>query len=89
MAESIPPPAVLGTVPAHIAIIMDGNGRWAASRGLPRHAGHKQGVEPVRMCVRECLRNGIGALTLFAWRAPQLSRGAGFALVSRERLDAH
>jgi len=69
------------TLPRHVAIIMDGNGRWAEARGLPRPAGHKQGVEPVRMCVRECLRLGIGALTLFAfssenWRRPGAEVGA-------------
>jgi len=69
------------TLPRHVAIIMDGNGRWAEARGLPRPAGHKQGVEPVRMCVRECLRHGIGALTLFAfssenWRRPGSEVGA-------------
>ncbi len=62
-------------LPQHIAIIMDGNGRWAEARGKPRTAGHKAGIEPVRMCVRECVRRGIGALTLFAfssenWRRP-------------------
>jgi undecaprenyl diphosphate synthase len=62
-------------MPQHIAIIMDGNGRWAEARGQPRTAGHKAGIEPVRMCVRECVRRGIGALTLFAfssenWRRP-------------------
>jgi undecaprenyl diphosphate synthase len=63
------------SVPQHIAIIMDGNGRWAEARGLPRHAGHKEGVRPVRMCIEQCARRGIGALTLFAfssenWRRP-------------------
>jgi undecaprenyl diphosphate synthase len=62
------------TLPRHVAIIMDGNGRWAAARGLPRHAGHKEGVEPVRMCVRECLRRGIGALTLFAFSSENWGR---------------
>jgi undecaprenyl diphosphate synthase len=62
------------TLPRHIAIIMDGNGRWATARGMPRHAGHTQGVEPVRMCVRECLRNGIGALTLFAFSSENWGR---------------
>ncbi|MBK6672002.1 MAG: di-trans,poly-cis-decaprenylcistransferase [Proteobacteria bacterium] len=62
------------TLPRHVAIIMDGNGRWAAARGLPRHAGHKEGVEPVRMCVRESLRNGIGALTLFAFSSENWGR---------------
>ena len=58
---------------------MDGNGRWAEARGLPRHAGHKEGVRPVRMCIEECARRGVGALTLFAfssenWQAPERSR---------------
>jgi undecaprenyl diphosphate synthase len=63
-------------LPRHVAIIMDGNGRWAAARGLPRAAGHKAGLEPVRMCIKECSRRGIEALTLFAfssenWRRPR------------------
>jgi len=62
------------TLPRHVAIIMDGNGRWASARGLPRPAGHKEGVEPVRMCVRECLKHGIGALTLFAFSSENWGR---------------
>jgi len=63
-------------LPRHVAIIMDGNGRWAERRGLPRHAGHREGVPAVRMCIEECARRGIGALTLFAfssenWRRPE------------------
>jgi undecaprenyl diphosphate synthase len=63
-------------LPRHVAIIMDGNGRWAAGRGLPRAAGHKAGLEPVRMSIKECARRGIEALTVFAfssenWRRPQ------------------
>jgi undecaprenyl diphosphate synthase len=62
-------------MPRHVAVIMDGNGRWAAARGLPRAAGHKAGIGPVRMLVEECTRRGIEALTLFAfssenWRRP-------------------
>jgi undecaprenyl diphosphate synthase len=62
-------------LPRHIAITMDGNGRWAAARGLPRSAGHKAGLTPVRMCIEECSRRGVEALTLFAfssenWRRP-------------------
>jgi undecaprenyl diphosphate synthase len=61
--------------PRHIAITMDGNGRWAAARGLTRAAGHKAGLDPVRMCIEECSRRGVEALTLFAfssenWRRP-------------------
>jgi undecaprenyl diphosphate synthase len=63
------------SVPHHVAIIMDGNGRWAKKRLLPRVAGHKQGVEAVREIVRACIERGIGYLTLFAfssenWRRP-------------------
>ena len=66
----------LERVPRHVAIIMDGNGRWAQQRGLARHAGHKAGIPVVRMCVEECVRRGVSALTLFAfssenWRRPQ------------------
>lgn len=62
-------------LPRHIAITMDGNGRWAAARGVARAAGHKAGLKPVRMCVEECTRLEVEALTLFAfssenWRRP-------------------
>jgi len=62
-------------MPRHVAIIMDGNGRWAKKRFLPRFAGHRRGVETVREVVRYCLEHGIRYLTLFAfssenWRRP-------------------
>ena len=62
-------------MPRHIAIIMDGNGRWAKQRYLPRIAGHRRGVENVRGTVRACAENGVEYLTLFAfssenWRRP-------------------
>lgn len=62
-------------VPNHVAIIMDGNGRWATQRYLPRVAGHAKGVEVVRTIVKACVARGIGYLTLFAfssenWRRP-------------------
>ena len=62
-------------LPRHIAITMDGNGRWAAARGLARPAGHKAGLGPVRMCIEQCSQRGVEALTLFAfssenWRRP-------------------
>lgn len=65
-----------GAMPEHVAIIMDGNGRWAKKRFLPRVAGHTRGVETVREMVRACLERGIGYLTLFAfssenWRRPE------------------
>ncbi|MEI6458548.1 MAG: polyprenyl diphosphate synthase [Pseudomonadota bacterium] len=62
------------TVPRHVAIIMDGNGRWASRRGLPRSAGHKAGLKPVRLCVEECRRRGISYLTLFAFSSENWSR---------------
>lgn len=63
-------------VPRHVAVIMDGNGRWAKKRFLPRVAGHVKGVELVREMVRSCLEQGVQYLTLFAfssenWRRPQ------------------
>lgn len=63
-------------MPLHVAVIMDGNGRWAKKRFLPRVAGHVKGVELVREMVRACLERGIKYLTLFAfssenWRRPQ------------------
>ena len=66
---------VHGDVPRHVAIIMDGNGRWAKLRHLPRFAGHRRGVEAVRAIVKACAERGVGFLTLFAfssenWRRP-------------------
>ena len=61
-------------LPAHIAIIMDGNGRWARRRSLPRAAGHKAGIEPVRITVEACARLGIQALTLYAFSAENWKR---------------
>jgi undecaprenyl diphosphate synthase len=65
----------ISSVPRHIAIIMDGNGRWATQRFLPRVAGHGKGVEAVRNIVKECIERGVEYLTLFAfssenWRRP-------------------
>jgi len=62
-------------IPRHVAIIMDGNGRWAKSRLLPRIAGHKRGVETVRTAVKSCIEREVNYLTLFAfssenWRRP-------------------
>lgn len=64
-----------GNLPAHIAIIMDGNGRWAKQHGLPRIAGHREGVKSVRDIVEVCGELGIGVLTLYTfstenWRRP-------------------
>src|ERR1700722_16731965 len=73
LAEAGLDPAKL---PRHIAIIMDGNGRWAAERGEERIRGHLQGVESVRRTIEECCRLGIGQLTLYCfstenWKRPQ------------------
>jgi undecaprenyl diphosphate synthase len=72
LAQAIDP----ARMPAHIAIIMDGNGRWAGRRKLPRVAGHKAGIGPVRATVEVCARLGIKALTLYAfsvenWKRPR------------------
>ena len=60
--------------PTHVAIIMDGNGRWATTRGLPRVAGHRRGVEAVRRVVKAAPRLGIRTLTLFAFSADNWKR---------------
>ena len=65
-----------GRVPRHVAIIMDGNGRWAKARGLPRVAGHRQGAEAVRKVLRAAGEAGVECLTLYAfssenWRRPE------------------
>ena len=90
--------AGVANLPRHIAITMDGNGRWAAARGVARAAGHKAGLKPVRMCVEECTRLGIGALTLFAfssenWRRPADEVGSLMSLfleaLGREVAELH
>ena len=85
-------------VPHHIAIVMDGNGRWAARRFMPRLVGHKQGVESLRRCARACQQRGVRVLTVFAfssenWNRPQdevsgLMELMGVAL-AREVPDLH
>jgi len=61
-------------IPKHIAIIMDGNGRWAEARGLPKVMGHAQGVEAVRRTVKACLKIGVKHLTLYAFSTENWSR---------------
>src|ERR687893_1279955 len=75
-------------LPRHVAIIMDGNGRWANSRGLPRIAGHRAGVEAVRAAVDTGARLGLGALTLYAfstenWKRPRLEVDALMRMLKR------
>lgn len=69
-----------GALPRHVAIVMDGNGRWAKRRGLPRIAGHKAGMQAARAAVQACGERGVAALTLFAfssenWRRPPTEVG--------------
>ena len=75
-------------LPEHIAIIMDGNGRWANRRSLPRVAGHKAGIGPVRSTVESCARLGIKALTLYAfsvenWKRPRTEVNTLMMLLKR------
>lgn len=85
-------------VPRHVAVIMDGNGRWARARGMPRHAGHRSGVKSVRSTVEIAAKRGVSYLTLFAfssenWRRPadEVSRLMGLFLeaLQREVADLH
>ncbi|MEF8792167.1 polyprenyl diphosphate synthase [Thiohalorhabdus sp.] len=64
-------------IPRHVTIIMDGNGRWAAARHMPRIEGHRRGVEAVRSTVRSCREAGVEALTLFAFSSENWRRPAG------------
>jgi undecaprenyl diphosphate synthase len=66
----------LSSVPGHIAIVMDGNGRWATRRFMPRIAGHHQGVDSLRRCVQACLDRGVGVLTVFAFSSENWDRPA-------------
>jgi undecaprenyl diphosphate synthase len=75
-----------GPVPRHVAVIMDGNGRWARQRGLPRHAGHREGMKSVREAVEGSIEAGIEILTLFAfstenWQRPPREISALMALL--------
>ena len=67
-------PEALQTIPQHVAIIMDGNNRWAKRRGLPGAAGHRAGVEAIRTVLRTCRKNGVKVLTLFAFSSENWSR---------------
>ena len=91
-------PASTSNIPKHVAIIMDGNGRWAQKKGSPRIAGHKAGVETVRSVIQACAEKGIEVLTLFAfssenWRRPEkevsLLMGLFLAALQREVKKLH
>lgn len=83
-----PTRADFGRLPAAVAVIMDGNGRWAEERGLPRWKGHEVGAESVRAVTRECARLGLAELTLYAfstenWRRPDEEVGLLMTLLER------
>ena len=83
----IPKPEAL-TVPRHIAIIMDGNGRWARDKGLQRIRGHEEGAESVRTVLRTCGEMGVQYLTLYAfstenWKRPRTEVAALMKLLER------
>ena len=87
-----------GNIPRHVAIIMDGNGRWATKRGLPRSAGHRAGMEALRDLITASIELGIEALTLYAfstenWKRPRDEVGTLFSLVveyfNREISELH
>jgi undecaprenyl diphosphate synthase len=65
------------SIPTHVAIIMDGNGRWAASRRLPRIAGHREGARAVRRTIEAAIRSGVSWLTLYAFSSENWRRPAG------------
>ncbi|MDE2390761.1 MAG: di-trans,poly-cis-decaprenylcistransferase, partial [Rhodospirillales bacterium] len=65
------------SVPLHVAIIMDGNGRWAAARGLPRVAGHREGAKAVRRAIEAAVNHGVRYLTLFAFSSENWQRPVG------------
>ena len=64
------------SIPKHVAVIMDGNGRWAAARGLPRVAGHREGAKAVRRAVEAAISHGVRYLTLFAFSSENWQRPA-------------
>lgn len=74
MADSDATELAQPRTPRHVAIIMDGNGRWAEQRNKPRHAGHRAGVESVRSTIEACVEHGVDALTLFAFSSENWHR---------------
>jgi undecaprenyl diphosphate synthase len=90
--------ATLGTVPHHVAVIMDGNGRWAEERHLPRAVGHRAGTENIRSIIEACIESGVQVLTLYAfstenWRRPDDEIAALFDIlndvIDREADELH
>jgi len=72
--ERAEPKSELTNVPMHVAIIMDGNGRWAQARGLPRLMGHRQGTENIRRVLRACVDFGVKVLTIYAFSTENWER---------------
>src|ERR1700727_637693 len=73
-------PAAVPARPTHVAIIMDGNGRWAASRRLPKIAGHREGARAVRRTIQAAIESGVGWLTIYAFSSENWRRPAGEVL---------
>jgi undecaprenyl diphosphate synthase len=88
---SDPADSVLTKVPVHVAIIMDGNGRWAIARGLPRLAGHRAGVENLRRIIKACVEFGVSHLTIYAFSTENWGRPReevdGLLFILNEVLD--
>lgn len=87
----MPEKEIFEKIPAHIAIIMDGNGRWAASRHMPRMAGHRAGTENLRRIIRACVEFGVRYLTIYAfstenWKRPQ-DEVSGLMQILAESID--
>ncbi len=74
--DAVSPCAIVESPPRHVAIIMDGNGRWAKARGLPRTAGHRHGVEAVRRTIKAAIADGIRYLTLYGFSSENWNRPA-------------
>ena len=74
MVASINKKKVESSPPRHVAVIMDGNGRWARRRALPRQAGHSAGISPVRSVIEQCAIQGVEVLTLFAFSSENWNR---------------
>ena len=82
-------PSPLRPAPKHVAIILDGNGRWAQARGLPRVAGHKRGADRVREVVRAAGEAGIQVLTVFALSLDNKKRAPDEVRANAEVIDAY
>ena len=74
LLPGLPPDLMLDRIPRHVAVIMDGNGRWAKRRALPRIMGHRRGVEVLKKLLRTCRDWGVGALTAYAFSTENWGR---------------